>query len=106
MHENDLFNMFPEFLNVVRILAVTAAEQPFSVLRRLKTYPHSTMGQQRVINIALINIERVYANSVVNNDIDHITDIFGRQNGRELFLLICFMSSYDRFICKKILLHT
>ena len=28
------------------------------------------MGQQRVSNIALINIERKYANSVVNNDID------------------------------------
>ena len=28
------------------------------------------MGQQRVSNIALVNIEMEYANSVVNNDID------------------------------------
>jgi len=34
------------------------------------------MGQQRVSNIALINIEREYANSVVNNDIDRTKDIF------------------------------
>ena len=36
------------------------------------------MGQQRVSNIALINIERKYANSVVNNDIDRTKDILCR----------------------------
>ena len=36
--------------------------------------------------IGLINIERAYANSVVNNDImDRIIDIFGRGNGRESY---------------------
>ena len=50
-------------------------------LRRLKTYLHSTMGQQRVSDITLSNNEREYANSVVNNDIDR-TDIFGRPKGR------------------------
>ena len=68
-----------EFLviNVVHILAVIpatscSAERSFSALRRLKTYLHNTMGQQSVSNvhIALINIERAYANSVVNNDRD------------------------------------
>ena len=48
-------------------------------LRRLKTYLRSTMGQQRVSNIALINTEREYANSVVNKDMDRIIDIFGRR---------------------------
>ena len=41
------------------------------------------MGQQRVSNIALVNFERAYANSVVSNDMDRIIDVFGRQNGRE-----------------------
>ena len=41
------------------------------------------MGQQRVSNIALIKTERAYANAVVNNDMDRIIDIFGRQNGKE-----------------------
>ena len=91
VHENDLFDMFPEFSNVVHILAVIpatscSAERSFSALRRLKTYlPRSTMGQQRVSNIALINIERAYVNSVVNNDTDRIIDIFGRQNGRDSY---------------------
>ena len=43
------------------------------------------MGQC-VSNIAFINIEREYANSVVNNDIDRTTDIFGRQNVRDSYL--------------------
>ena len=53
-----VFDMFPEFSNVVHILAVIpatscSAERPFSALRRLKTYLPSTMGQQRVSNTAL-----------------------------------------------------
>ena len=88
MYENDLFDMFPEFSNVVRILAAIpatscSAERSFSALRRLKTYLRSTMGQQRVSNIALINIERAYADSVVNHDMDCIIDIFDRRNGRD-----------------------
>ena len=43
------------------------------------------MGQQRVSNIALINIEREYANSVVNNDINRTVDICGRRNGRDSY---------------------
>ena len=90
MHENDLFDMMPEFSNVVHILAVIpatsySAERSFSTLRRLKSYLRSTMGQQRVSNIALINIERAYANSVVNNDMDRIIDIFGRRNGGDSY---------------------
>ena len=87
VHENDPFVMFPEFSNVVHILAVIlatscSAERSFSALRRLKTYLRSTMGQQHV---TLINIERAYVNSVVNNDMDRIIDIFGRRNGRDSY---------------------
>ena len=38
------------------------------------------MGQQRIVNIAII--ERAYATSVVNTDIDRINEIFRRRNGR------------------------
>ena len=43
------------------------------------------MEQQRVTNIALINTERAYAISVVNNDMDHIINIFGCQNGKDSY---------------------
>ena len=92
MHENDQFDIFPEFSKVVHILAVIpatscSAERSFSTSRRLKTYLRSTMGQKRVSNIALINIERAYANSVFNNDVDDISDIFGRRNGRDSYFV-------------------
>ena len=85
--ENDLFDMLPEFSNVVHILAVIpatscSAERSFSTLRRLKTYLRSTMGQQRVSNIALINIERA---SLIFQDMDRIIDIFGRRKGRDIY---------------------
>ena len=38
------------------------------------------MGQQCVCNITII--ERAYATSVVNTDIDRINEIFRRRNGR------------------------
>ena len=43
------------------------------------------MRQQRASNFALINIETAYANSVVNNDMDRIIGIFGRQNGKDSY---------------------
>ena len=45
------------------------------------------MGQQRarVSNIALIGVEREYANSVVNIDIDRTIDIIGRRNGSDSY---------------------
>ena len=56
MHENDLFDIFPEFSKVVHIsfqwYLLPAERGSFSALRRLKTYLCSTMGQQRVGSIA------------------------------------------------------
>ena len=107
MQKNDLFDIFPEFSKVVHIIAAISvtsgcsAERSFSALRRMKTYLHSTMGQ-RVSNIALTNIEKPYANSVVN--MACVIDIFGRRNGRNsyfFYVLKCFLGSYYRFIPKK-----
>ena len=43
------------------------------------------MGQQRVSDIAFSNIERAYASSVVNNNMDRIIDVFGRQKGKDSY---------------------
>ncbi|KAL9952197.1 hypothetical protein ACROYT_G039412 [Oculina patagonica] len=48
--------------------SLVVQKRSLCALRRLKTYLNSTMGQQRVRNIALINIERAYAKSVVNHE--------------------------------------
>ena len=78
-----------EFLviNVVHILAVIPATScSFSrtiiqCVAQIENLPAQHHGAT-VMFIALINIERAYANSVVNNDMDRIIDIFGRRNGR------------------------
>ena len=54
MHENDQFDMFPVFSNVVHMLGVIpatlcSAQRSFSALHRLKTYLRSTMGNNRAI---------------------------------------------------------
>ena len=76
-------------LKVVHILAVIlatsqcSAERSFSVLR--SSTSAAPWGNKRVSNIALINTERTYANSVVNNDMGHVIDIFGHRNGRDSY---------------------
>lgn len=85
MYENDLANVLPVFYKACCTLATISAtscsaERSFSGLRRLKPYVRSTMHQARHTNIAIINIERAYANNSIT--ISEVTDIFGRRNGR------------------------
>ena len=79
-----------------------SAERLFSGLRRLKSYLRSTMGQQRVSNIALINIEKEYAKSVLNNDIDRTIDIFGRRNGRDTYFFWRVLWAHMIDLCVRI----
>ena len=64
VHENDQFDMFPVFSNVVHMLGVIpanlcSAQRSFSALHRLKTYLSSTMGNNvSVTSYSFINIER------------------------------------------------
>ena len=62
-----------------QILVLVRAGSPNFQSGTLTTRPRCLL---RISNIALNNIERAYANSVVNNDMDRIIDIFGRPNGR------------------------
>ena len=80
----------PEFYKTVTILAVIpatscSAERSFSSLRRVKTYLRSTMSQPRLSSLAILNIEREYANRVIENDIAKIIDLFGRAKGRDKY---------------------
>ena len=83
IHENDLFDMFPVFSNVVHILGVTDTcyilfcRTIIQCVAQIENLPPQHHGQQRVSNLALINIERAYVNSVVNDDMDRIINVFG-----------------------------
>ena len=54
-------------------------------LRRIKTFLRSTMGQDRLSSIAVINIERKYANKPMQNDMQRIIDVFGCWRNRSSY---------------------
>ena len=89
-YKEDLLQMIPELEKILKIFAVIpattcTAERSFSGLRRMKTYLRSTMGQEKLQSLALLNIERIYANKVLENDIDNVIDTFARRNKREQY---------------------
>ena len=64
-------------------VASASAERSFSVLKRVKTYLRSTMGQQRLNNLAILAIERDLSKSL---DYDSVVDNFMHQNQRRITL--------------------
>ena len=54
-------------------------------LCRIKTFLRSTMGQGQLSSIAVINIERKYANKTMQDDMQRIIDIFGHQSNLSLY---------------------
>jgi hypothetical protein len=88
--ENGVHEVLPVVYKVFSILATIpatfcSAERSFSAFRRLKTYFRSTMSQKRLNSIALINVERAYANSTLKNDMEKIIDIFGQRRNRKSY---------------------
>ena len=80
---NGLHEILPVLYKVASILATIpatscSAERSFSALRLIKAFLRSTMGQDRLSSIAVINIERKYANKTMHDDMQRIIDIFGK----------------------------
>ena len=90
MFTMNIRDVLPHFHDVAHILgAIPAtsctAERAFSTLRRLKTYLRNTVGQDRLTSLAVLNIERVYCNKFVAENMDNIIDTFGTCPGRRQF---------------------
>ena len=84
MHLLSLSEILPLFSKVCQILATIratscSAERSFSCLRRLKTYLRAAMGGETLNSLAIIDIERQFANAV---DMDAVIDVFARRHGR------------------------
>ena len=85
--EKQTCHMIPELAKAIKIYSVIPAtscssERSFSCLRRLKTYLRSTMKQDRLSSLALLNIEREFVNRVLKENMDDMIDTFGRRSGR------------------------
>ena len=88
MFQEGLHQVLPFLHETTSLLAtITArscsAERSFSGLRRLKTYLRSTMGQERLSNLALLSIERKFSNEVLKSDMNAMIDTFGHRKGRD-----------------------
>ncbi len=80
-------SMFPNIHCLLRVtctLPVTSCEceRSVSVLRRLKTYLRTTIGQERLTGLALMHIH--YG---MDLDLDEIVNIFARRHPRRMLLL-------------------
>ena len=81
IHSKQFNDMLPHFYKVVCILGTIpatscTAERSFSQLRRVKSYLRSTMNQDRLAALSLLDIERRYTNMFVGDNIDCIIDQF------------------------------
>ena len=66
---------------------VVALRDHFSALRRIKNYVRNGIGQERLNNVSVLNIERLYANEVLKYDLDSVMDASGRLSDRRTKLL-------------------
>ena len=65
---------FPQLTKLLRIamtIAVSTAhcERSFSTLKRTKSYLRSTMGEDRLADLAILSIEREISGSLVLDDV-------------------------------------
>ena len=79
----NMYKIFKIYLSIP--MSSASSERSFSSLRRLKTFTRNTIGQERLSNIAILNIENMYP-----MNFDKIIDQFSAestQRGRRLQLI-------------------
>jgi len=85
---NDMNETFREVLTLLKILITipmtsSEAERCFSTLKRIKTCLRSTMGEERLNALTMINIE----NEMISNDANFnkkVIDMFSETKDRRL----------------------
>jgi len=75
----QIFNVFSLFLSI--LVSSATAERTFSCLKRLKTWLCSTMSQDRLSALAVLNIESDYISSI---DIENVINIFAGTKSRRI----------------------
>ena len=82
-HSSSLFPNITELLRILCTLPVTScsAERSFSGLKRIKTALRSTMGNERLTSLTLLNLHRD-----IDIDIPEVIDEFARLHPRRMVL--------------------
>ena len=84
-----LKDAFPELFRLIRIsmtIAVNTAhcERSFSALKWIKTYLRSTMGEQRLTDLAILSIERELSSMI---SLDEVIYIFHSEDSNRRIML-------------------
>ena len=84
-----LKDAFPDLTKLVRIamtIAVSTAqcERSFSSLKRIKSYLCSTMGEQRLTDLAVLSVERELSSALSLDDV--VTEFSGLDRNRRIVL--------------------
>lgn len=69
-----------QLINLALTISICPAfyERYFSTMRRIKTYIKSTMSQDRISSLTILNMERDVFNNVNSN---YILDIYAKEKG-------------------------
>ncbi|CAB4020115.1 zinc finger MYM-type 1-like [Paramuricea clavata] len=84
----DLLPVLYKAANILASMPATSctAERSFRQwISARENLPPLDNGRKRLNYIAVINIERAYANPTIKNDMVKIIDTFGRRNGRNSY---------------------
>ena len=60
-------------------VSTAKCERSFSALKRIKTYLHPSMSEQRLTDMAILSIERDLADTLILTD---VVDVFAKKSGR------------------------
>ena len=94
LHEDGIIKILPCFSDPAKTFGAIpatscSAERSFSTLRRMKSYLRASMGQPRILDIAILNIEREITNVIMKNNITNIiNDFANHSHDRARFLLV------------------
>jgi len=75
---------FPTVVKLLQIamtvcVSTAKCERSFSALKRIKTYLRSSMSKQRLTDMAILSIERDFADSLI---LSSVVDVFARKSRR------------------------
>jgi hypothetical protein len=92
LHLNKINDLLPAYSEVASYLGSIPAtscspERSFSALRRIKSYLRAQMGQEHLLDISILHIERKETNMVLEKDIKEMIDSFAARSNRGQLLL-------------------
>ncbi|XP_025202154.1 uncharacterized protein LOC112599453 [Melanaphis sacchari] len=98
--ENDMASLFKDILTACIIfislqVTVASAELSFSKLKIIKNYLRNSMGQERLSNISILNIDRSRTKEL---NVNKIIDDFANKKARKKFFSFKSQGNKNKFI--------